>query len=158
VRVLKRKILDELEVSGAHYVLCLEYLTKKRVRAAIYHAPRKNLSDRLHCPAIWKQRPHKPSVDPYGYMAWHTPECCLGRKKLYVLATQLIAGARAVFRIKGGWQEHWTEAVCGDQAQDTVSTWRNRALALLNQHVGDRTPSRPNEDEPEQYEMDLRIG
>jgi len=140
VKILKRKILDELEVQGAHYTLCLEYLSKKRLRAIIYHRSRENLSDRLRNPAVWKQRPHKSKTGwiPYGYQMWESAECCQGRKALFQVAKHLVEGARTVFKIRGGWQPQWTEVLCGDQYQDTVSSWRERCIAYLKQHLGDR--------------------
>jgi hypothetical protein len=141
VKVLKRKILDELEVQGARYTLCLEYLSKKRIRAIIYHRSRHNRSDRLKNPAVWKQRPHKPKFIPYGYELWNSAECCAGRKALYQLAKSLVEGARTAFKIRGGWQTGWQELRGGDQFQDTISTWRTRCMGLLGQQLGERDQS-----------------
>jgi hypothetical protein len=140
-KILRRRILDELEVGGARYALCFEYLPARRVRAVIYHRPRASLSDRVRNRAVWKQRPHKPPFGylPYGYELWHSEECCEGRKALFTLGAGLVAGTRTTFRIRGGWQPTWQELRCGDSFSDTISTWRQRALGLLKFQLGDRT-------------------
>jgi hypothetical protein len=141
VKVIKRKLLDEVEINGAGYILALEYLNKQRLRAIIYHRSRANLSDRLRNPAVWKQRPHKSKTGwiPYGYEVWESAECCQGRKALLQVAKHLLAGTRTVFKIKGGWQAEWFTVTCGGQGDgQSLDSWRERCLGVLKEHLGDR--------------------